>query len=97
MIKAEVISQNAAQMFFVEHDHVIEALPPNTADQPLRVAILPTLRGVICNSAMPISLSCHEMLAADSVTIANHEAWPRCFRNASMSCAVRPREQLGAQ
>jgi hypothetical protein len=37
----EVTGQNAFEVGFVEHDDMIEALPPDRADQPFDVGILP--------------------------------------------------------
>ena len=41
VIIIEVTGQNAFEVGFVEHDDMIEALPPDRADQPFDVGILP--------------------------------------------------------
>ncbi len=46
MIIADVSRENAAKVFLVKHDHVVQTLPPNAPDETLRIGILPrTLRG----------------------------------------------------
>ena len=81
MIIAEVTFKNAAQMLVVDDDHVIQAFAPDTADHPLHVAILSGTPG--CNPHVLDSHSlnsCREMLAVDSIAIANHIAWSAVFR-----------------
>ena len=41
VVIAEVIGKGAREMTFVPHDHVIQALASNGADEPLDVRILP--------------------------------------------------------
>jgi hypothetical protein len=41
MIVIREFSEVAIQAGFTEHDHVIEALPANGADQPLDIGSLP--------------------------------------------------------
>jgi hypothetical protein len=41
IVIGSVIPQNATQLRFVEHDQVIEAFPPDRADEALDVAVLP--------------------------------------------------------
>jgi hypothetical protein len=41
VVIGSVILQNATQLRFVEHDQVIEAFPPDRADEALDVAVLP--------------------------------------------------------
>ena len=38
---AEVVRKDAAQMFFVQHDDVVEALPTYRADDPFAIRVLP--------------------------------------------------------
>ncbi|MFT5783681.1 MAG: hypothetical protein ACI9JE_001003 [Candidatus Krumholzibacteriia bacterium] len=47
MIVGEVLLQHAPQMLFVENDDMVQAFPPDGADHPFAVAILPrrTRRG----------------------------------------------------
>ena len=35
------VPQNTAQMPVVQHDHMVECVAPNTADDPLHIRILP--------------------------------------------------------
>jgi hypothetical protein len=41
IVVRSVILQNAMQLRFVEHDQVLEAFPPDRADEALDVAVLP--------------------------------------------------------
>ena len=48
MVIGEVRGERASQVTFVPDDHVVETLPTNGSDQPLRVGILPTARAAPC-------------------------------------------------
>jgi hypothetical protein len=41
VVVREVLPENTAQVSFIEHEHVVEALPPDRADQALYERILP--------------------------------------------------------
>jgi len=45
MIILTVTFQNPAEMIFIEHDHMVEALSPETSDHPLHERILPGTPG----------------------------------------------------
>jgi hypothetical protein len=47
VVIGSVIPQNATQLRFVEHDQVIEAFPPDRADEALDVAVLPRERAAV--------------------------------------------------
>ena len=49
VVVAEVRAQQAAQMGFVQHHHVVEALAAEGADEPFHVGILPR-RGAVLTS-----------------------------------------------
>jgi hypothetical protein len=36
-----VCAEDPAQMRFTEHDHVVEAFPPDRADKSLNIGVLP--------------------------------------------------------
>ena len=54
MVIIEVAGQDAFEVGFVEHDHVIEALPPDRTDQSLDVGILPGRPRRVNTSSTPI-------------------------------------------
>jgi hypothetical protein len=41
VVVLDVLPKQASQVPFAEHDHVIEKLPPNAADEALRRPVLP--------------------------------------------------------
>jgi len=41
MVVRQVFGQHPPQMPFAQHDHVVKALPPDRADDPFAVAVLP--------------------------------------------------------
>ena len=45
IIVCGVLAKDPAQVTFSEHDQMVEAFPPDRADQSLRVAVLPGRRG----------------------------------------------------
>ena len=47
VIVLKILGQNAMQMFFVEHDHMVETFATNGTDDSLAVGILPRRMG--CN------------------------------------------------
>jgi len=53
VVVAEVAPPHTPQMILVEHDDVIQTLPPDAADQSLRIGVLPGALG-----------GCHHLLEA---------------------------------
>ena len=41
VVVLDVLSKNPPEVSPAEHDHVVQALPPNRADQPLYIWVLP--------------------------------------------------------
>jgi hypothetical protein len=63
--------KDTAQMLLIQHGHVIEALAPDTADEPLHVGILPrTVRRDLhfFDAQVPDALS--EMVPVNAVSVA---------------------------
>ena len=60
MIIVREFSEVAIQVSFTEYDHVIQALPPNAADDPLDIGSLPgrPRRGAESTCLMPIAFTC---------------------------------------
>ena len=76
VVVVEVASEDAAQVPLVHHDHMIQALPTNTPNQPFNVRILP--RTPWCGDHLfdPHVLDpALEVLAVDAVAIAQEETW----------------------
>jgi hypothetical protein len=51
--------KHAAQILFVEHDHMIEGVSAHAADDPLAIGICQGLRGAVFTSSMSILLTRH--------------------------------------
>ena len=76
VVLAEVAPQHAPRMVFAEHDDVVEALPPDPADQPFRVRILPGTLGCdddLLDAHTPDALA--EILSIDPVSASEQIAW----------------------
>ena len=78
MIVVEVIREDATQMVFVEHDHVIQAFAPYRTDDAFAVRILPRRargdRDFFDPRAFHAVL---EIVAVDAVAIADQKTWGR--------------------
>ena len=71
LVVVEVGSEDSAQARLVQHDHVIQTLPTNRADQPLDVGILPRglRRGEDLLDSKPL-YCLRKLLAVASVAVA---------------------------
>ena len=78
VVVVEVILENAVQMPFVEHDHVVEALPAYRTDDSFTIWILPGCmwcdRHFFDTHAFD---ALGEIVTLDAVAIANEKTW--CF------------------
>src|SRR5262249_11237752 len=81
MVIAKVACQNAAQMFVVEDDHVIETLATDASNDSLRVRILPraSCRGSYFSNAHARH-SVLEVLPIDSISIMHQITWRLILR-----------------
>src|SRR5262245_15710997 len=81
MIISKVALQDATQMIFAEHNHIIETFAPDRADEPLHIWTLPW--AVWCSDHF---LNLHpvypptELLAVYLVAIPQEKAWRGLFR-----------------
>jgi hypothetical protein len=65
---AEVSLQNPFQMPLAEHDHMIEAFPTNTTNEPFSEWILPrtlSRREYLCLVKMPLGLAMLNLSTSD--------------------------------
>jgi hypothetical protein len=81
MIVAEIAFENAPQMPIINDNDVVQALAPDTADQPLHVTILPrTLSGDENLLNTHSFNSCRERMTIDSISIPNQIPWCAVLR-----------------
>ena len=57
VVVLEVVLQNPTQVSPVEHDHMVEAFPPDRANQSLDVAVLPRDLREVTTCSIPIDRS----------------------------------------
>jgi hypothetical protein len=76
VIVIQVRSQGATKRAFLEHDHMVQALPPNGTNHPLDVGSLPrrARRGQNFADAQ-VSHLVLEVLAEDGIAVAQQVAW----------------------
>ena len=75
VIVVEVVRKDAVKMPFVQHDHVVEALPANAADDPFAIGILPGRPW--CNRDFFDSHALDtlgEVVAVDSIAVADKKS-----------------------
>ena len=54
MVVGEIASQDAAEVSLAEDEHVIQALAPHRADEPLHERVLSRLCGAVRRSSVPM-------------------------------------------
>ena len=76
MIVFKILSQNTMQMFFVEHDHMVETFTTNGTDDSFAIRILPRRAGCdqdfVDSQALDAIL---EIVTVDAVAIADEKTW----------------------
>ena len=87
VVVARVALQEPTQMPFTEHDHLLEALAPDRADEPLRERVLPGARGRrqdFADPHAPDSLPKH--VTVDAVAIVEQIGWRGLVGEVSTTC-----------
>ena len=76
VIVGEVVRKDAVKMPFVQHDHVVQTLPANAADDPFAIGILPGRpwcnRDFFNTHALD---TLGEVITVDVIAIANEKTW----------------------
>jgi hypothetical protein len=89
MVVREVRFQNPIQVLFAEDDNVIETFSTDRSDQAFGIGVLPggpwrSQNFLDADALAPTA----ELLAVDTITVANHVFGRRVFWTASMICCA---------
>src|SRR5437660_891355 len=91
IIVAKVFSQNPPQVSFTKHDHMIQTLTPNAADQSFGIGILPRRarrRDNFFNAHSGYTTA--KILSVYLIAISEQESWCCVFREPFDELLCRP-------